>query len=594
MLMFQAGTSSSSKTRRWRRIILAIALAFVLLTLAVQVLFLTNIPRNIVIAIARRQSGLRITAGSLRTGWLGHTTLHDVTVALPSDGEAVLSIPTLQLDHSWVLGLLIGDSIAVHTISIDRPDLNVRQDERGTWNLQEMARVVSSATTSGPGILPDIQVRDANVSITDNQQRSTNIDHVNIKSMPAGMNNWHVRIDVPDQVDVTADVTPDGPWTHELNFDIRNVGSWVSPWITNWPASLRVRGKWNGRIEPTAGLAGRLNIDELTMRMRKGDISGKGFFDTQHPYVSRFDLAWNRLTSDDLRPWFPEIGSAPGLVSGSLHVQPAEGPHPLEPLEVRLLAQSEGIEYIGMAIGNIAADGFLGPGRFVFPDTPDHPTQISLAHNAIHFWGRVSRQPNGVDELFVEVNPRNLELETLLPAGAKIARTPGLLNGQITLTGQPQHFDRIVGQGSLTLDHSDLAGIGPIAFLYELMHVGHDANKPTGNGTIDFTIRNNNIYLSAVRYFDKGADILLSGEIDRITDLPHSPVSIVAVGSVRPLASIHLPGVTDFDEVLAAIQRSALAIRITGPLDRPRQKKIPFSEVGQEMKGLLFGDANKD
>src|ERR1019366_7521912 len=256
---------------------------------------------------------------SLRTGWLGHTTLHDVTVALPSDGEAMLSIPNLQLDHSWVLGLLIGESIAVHTISIDRPDLNVRQDERGTWNVQEMARVVSSATTSGPGILPDIQITNANVSITDNQQRSTNIDHVNIKGEPRGNNNWHVRMDVPDQVDVTADVTPDGPWTHELNFDIRNVGSRVSPWITNWPASLRVRGKWNGRIEPTDGLAGRLNIDELTMRMRKGDISGKGFFDTQHPYVSRFDLAWNRLTSDDLRPWFPEIGSAPGLVSGSLH-----------------------------------------------------------------------------------------------------------------------------------------------------------------------------------------------------------------------------------------------------------------------------------
>jgi hypothetical protein len=597
-LTLPVGKKSPAAAWGWRRITVVILLAFVLLILAVQLLFLTNIPRNIVIAVAEKQSGLRITAQSLSTGFLGHTTLHDVTVALPSGGEMVLSIPTLQLDHSWVLGLLVGDSIVVHAISIDRPELNVRQEEGGTWNLEEMARVVSSASNasesgSGREILPDIQVKDATVSISDKQGRSTRIDRVNIRGKPKG-SNWHVRIDAADQVGIAADVTPDGRWSHEVDFDIRDVRRWVSPWISGWPVSLEVRGKWDGRIASAGGITGQLYIDELAMRLRNGEVSGKGCIDTENPSKSRFDLAWNRLTADDLRPWIAAIGSAPGLVSGSLHVQPAQGSHPLEPLEVQVVARSEGIEYLGLEIGNITANGFLGPGRFVLLDTPDHPTQISLGGNVIDFWGRISRQPDGIDQLFVQIDPRNIELETLMPAGVKIARTPGLLNGAIILTGQPTHLDRIFGRGTLTLDQSDLAGTGPIAFLYELMHVGHDAKKPTGSGTIDFTIQNNNVYLSAVRYFDKGTEVYLSGEIDDITDLPHSPVSMVAVGSVRPLASIHLVGVEDIDDVMEAIQRSALAIRITGPLDKPTQKKIPLADVGQEMKGLLFGNMDKD
>ena len=93
-----------------------------------------------------------------------------------------------------------------------------------------------------------------------------------------------------------------------------------------------------------------------------------------------------------------------------------------------------------------------------------------------------------------------------------------------------------------------------------------------------------------MRYFDKGSEIRLSGEISNLQILPHSPLSLIVVGSARPLASIHIPGFADFDEALGAIQHDAVSVQVIGYLDKPRQKHILFEEITQDMKKLLFGD----
>jgi hypothetical protein len=67
------------------------------------------------------------------------------------------------------------------------------------------------------------------------------------------------------------------------------------------------------------------------------------------------------------------------------------------------------------------------------------------------------------------------------------------------------------------------------------------------------------------------------------------------VGSARPLKSIDVPGLSDIDEALGAIQRDALTIKISGPLDLLNERRfyqvIPFSSISQDMKNLLLGDA---
>jgi hypothetical protein len=170
-----------------------------------------------------------------------------------------------------------------------------------------------------------------------------------------------------------------------------------------------------------------------------------------------------------------------------------------------------------------------------------------------------------------------------------VARTPGILSGSFTIVGRPKDPDLAFGEGHLTISQSDLAGTGPIAFLYNLMHLSHSASKPRGNGTLDFRVQNKSINIVSLRYFDRGAEVHAAGAIGDISKLSRSPVDITIIGSVRPLKSIDLPGVVDIDEALDAIQRGAVTVRVTGPLNNTVTKKVLFSDISGDVKNLLLG-----
>jgi hypothetical protein len=594
--MLQSFGQTSFTARRWRRICLAILCALVLIIAAVQIVFSTDLPRNLLIAEVQKETGLRVTAGSVSTGFFSRTTLDDLALALPTSDKAFLTVPVLKLDHTWLLGLLIGDSLKVHVVSIDHLHLDIIENSEGKWNVQKAAEFLSrgndkpSKPSAGNPDLPAVEITHAEIVITDNQRRSVTLENVNVKGMPSGADNWQCRVEVPDHLDLNAQVAPGGSWAHEVDFDIRNVRSLIDQWNDPYPVPSVIQGKWSGRVE-SGRLVGQLTISKTQMQTLSGKVGGNASVDLANPYQSRLDLSWQDLVPSDLRSSVHALRSMSGSVSGSLQIQPATDPHPLEPLAINLQLRSNGVQFSEYKIGDLLANGFFSRDRFVLRDTREHPTQFTFAGNVVHFWGRLTRHSDGIYQSLLELNLQNAQLDTILPAGSKIAKTPGLLSGQITIIGRPQDPELSSGQGALTLEKTDLAGTGPIAFLYNLMHVGHDANKPTGSGSVNFTIQNKNIYLSSLRYFDKGTEVRLSGEIDDISRLPHSRVSIIAVGSIRPLASIHIPGLSDFDDALATIQHSAFAIKITGYLDKPTEKAIPFAEVGNEMKSLLFGDA---
>ena len=103
-------------------------------------------------------------------------------------------------------------------------------------------------------------------------------------------------------------------------------------------------------------------------------------------------------------------------------------------------------------------------------------------------------------------------------------------------------------------------------------------------------IQNENANITTMRYFDKGSEIRINGEIDQLLNLPASPMNLMAVGSARPLSRIHIPGLADFDAAIGALQHDAFCVQITGPLNQPQRKQVPFADIGQDMKNFLFGD----
>jgi len=332
------------------------------------------------------------------------------------------------------------------------------------------------------------------------------------------------------------------------------------------------------------------NATNIQVKTLNGIATGTATYDLDKPYSTLVNLNWKNFDFTALKPLSAHLANLAGKTDGTLQIHPATTPRPLGPLAIDIQARSSGIHYSKFAIGDLQTFAFLGPDRLVLDDSPQRPSQIALAGGIVRFWGRVVRHTDDIYQSLVQLQLQNLDLDTVLPAGSKVAKAPGLLSAEITMLGNPTNSGLAMGQGVITLDQSDLAGTGPIAFVYNLMHVGHDAKKPTGTGRIEFNIQNENAYITAMRYFDKGTEVRLSGEIANLPALPHSPLTLIVVGSLRPLASIHIPGFGDFDEVLGAIQHDAITVSVKGTLDKPVEKTIPFHEITQTMKDLLFGD----
>src|SRR3954462_8395775 len=94
--------------RRWSlRILIALAVLLLLAAIGLQVAFRTDMPRKLVLAAVQRALTLRVEAQSLSTGWSGHTVRENVKLSLPLESQAFLTVKTLRVKHTQLLGILI-------------------------------------------------------------------------------------------------------------------------------------------------------------------------------------------------------------------------------------------------------------------------------------------------------------------------------------------------------------------------------------------------------------------------------------------------------------------------------------------------------
>jgi hypothetical protein len=394
--------------------------------------------------------------------------------------------------------------------------------------------------------------------------------------------------------------------------------------VSNWPiypggarALCVVSGKGNGDLDLKAGTAlGHLDVradtslaskslgrvdaavdfnrrvitaTKIEIAALKGSASGNAAIDLDNPFAAQGKLDWKDVDLSQLHDVAPDLSDLTGKVKGSLEVHPATVPRPLQPLAVVLRVSTDKVRWGQIGLGDLQTYGYVGPHRVVLDDSPARPSQIAFAGGLIQVWGRVSRHPGDLYQSLVQVNLQGLNLDAVVPKGSKVARTPGVLSGRITVVGRPGAPGLAFGEGHLVLAQSDLAGTGPFALLYSLMHFGHDASKPQGHGTIDFNIEQRNIWISGMRYYDRGAEVHAGGSIHQITKLSKATLDLTLVGSELPLKSISLPGVSDINDVLNVIQRSAVTVHVSGTFDKPDSRKVLFSEIGREVQNILIG-----
>ena len=176
MAQHVAGLSGITWVRSMRRRLVRIFLVVVVGLLAalgsVQVLLWTDLPGRWVCSAAAKTTGLGVKIGSLKTIWRGRTRLADVTVALPMEQGAVLSIDHAELVHGGLLGMLARRKLGLRSVTVDGLKVQIKQDEQGRWNVQDVVDMLGPLLGRGGkkrsgGDLPAVQVVDGQITLTD-------------------------------------------------------------------------------------------------------------------------------------------------------------------------------------------------------------------------------------------------------------------------------------------------------------------------------------------------------------------------------------------------------------------------------------------
>jgi hypothetical protein len=173
----------------------------------------------------------------------------------------------------------------------------------------------------------------------------------------------------------------------------------------------------------------------------------------------------------------------------------------------------------------------------------------------------------------------------------KIKAYPGRLSGTISVVGDPRDKLQLFGQASLQIHDSDLANFGPFAVLYDTMHLGGNAGKPIGEGTLEARYDNDNLIISSLRYFNRGVDAYGLATIGKVSKYPACPLSGEVVGTLAPLRNIKLPFFADADKIFSVLQANLTSIVISGTLANGGTY-LPESAaaIGSAMRNFLLGD----
>src|SRR5688500_10524219 len=77
--------------------------------------------------------------------------------------------------------------------------------------------------------------------------------------------------------------------------------------------------------------------------------------------------------------------------------------------------------------------------------------------------------------------------------------------------------------------------------------------------------------------------------MEKVWLLPRSPIAGTAFGSARPLASLNLPFIAEFDRILALVQEDLIAFGFDGLVDDPNVYQLGLEGLGRDIRAALFG-----
>jgi hypothetical protein len=456
---------------------------------------------------------------------------------------------------------------------IDIPRLTLFQDTMRADGVQLLEPVDPSFGVAGAA------TASASLSLTN----PTQID----VSLRTGIHGWIVDPNIAGleaRVDVSAnklqiDTALKAARGH---VDLDAVFNWRKPAL----ATLKTSIDMQGRIA---------EVQDLNVKLLGGSAEGGAVIDLDHLYQSVAELQWHGLQSDQFADLFPRTHRLNGSFAGLLKIEPATDRYALAPESVHLELTPEKGSYGAVALNGVVMNAYLGPDRFVLDGRPDHATTLSVGGGTVTVWARLSRHVDDIMQSQADITVQNVDIDQIMRTiSPKSANHQGILSATCTILFQPAIWRQMSASGNVQLTDSNLADFGPIAFLYNAMHLLVNMNTPTGKGAAELQLERGTLTIVRARYFNKGTEVRASGTIQNIFNAPNSPLNIVGVGSANPLSTIHLPVIADVSGIVNAIQNSLITEQITGTLGKPLYNTLPFASVTQGFKEFITGDVRNE
>ncbi len=236
----------------------------------------------------------------------------------------------------------------------------------------------------------------------------------------------------------------------------------------------------------------------------------------------------------------------------------------------------------------------LDEARVPLRDRPLGWNDIRVADGRIRVWGRRGRHAAGnVTQTHVIADFQRLDINQLVHAVKPEADPmPGRLSGSITIHGNPNEKDQVLGRGRVEITESDLGNVDALALLYQATRLGTATTQPIGSGSLDVSLQASTLSLQNIRYFNRGVEARSSSiEIRDVWDIPRSHVFGYIAGSGRPLKDLKLPFLADVDQIMGVLQQSLPTVKLDGPLEHGGNAHIvPFGEAGDALRRFIVGE----
>jgi hypothetical protein len=374
-------------------------------------------------------------------------------------------------------------------------------------------------------------------------------------------------------------------------------------------------GRALGDGELRATFTGR-EIDLRTIRLNTldGNLHGQGVIELEKPLEARGSLEWEKVSSARLVEFFPGLKGLEGTFTGTVRVQPSVDPRALAPLAVAIEFAADKGRYKTIEFGRGRVLAYADVNRFVINDPGDIPSTIEVAGGLLSLWGRVSYHnlettKDAISSQMI-LHFKGLDLNQVVRAASpEFKQGAGKLDGTLTIIGatrgprlrplppgahKPGFVEKLItaftAEGDIKLTEAKLGPLPIFSNLYDLMSLGQDVKQNNGRGQVSVRMEGGSLELNNLHYFNRGTEVRALLTIDRLWELPTSPVRGNAVGSSRPLASLQLPFIAEADRVLALLQNDLISVDISGPLNHPKVEQILLKDVARAMQNMLLGE----